>query len=184
MTLALVDDDVHRVSLGDHQLDGIGDLNFPTLARLGAGQGLEDLPVQQVAAGGSEIRRGVFEVRLFDHAVDLLDLRVIGVGGDIENASARTPFDAMRKGDEAGKQVVDTYIRYLACGIVNLINIFQPEVLCIGGGVCNEGDYLLKPLLEIVNTEQYSRYSLDKTEIKIAKLGNDAGIIGAAMLSL
>ena len=105
-------------------------------------------------------------------------------GGDIENASARTPFDAMRKGDEAGKQVVDTYIRYLACGIVNLINIFQPEVLCIGGGVCNEGDYLLKPLLEIVNTEQYSRYSLDKTEIKIAKLGNDAGIIGAAMLRL
>ena len=67
---------------------------------------------------------------------------------------------------------------------MNLINIFQPEVLCIGGGVCNEGDYLLKPLLEIVNTEQYSRYSLDKTEIKIAKLGNDAGIIGAAMLSL
>ena len=48
-------------------------------------------------------------------------------GGDIENASARTPFDAMRKGDEAGKQVVDTYIRYLACGIVNLINIFQPK---------------------------------------------------------
>ena len=85
---------------------------------------------------------------------------------------------------KAGAEVVDTYIRYLACGVVNLINIFQPEVLCIGGGVCNEGDYLLKPLLEIVANEQYSRHSVDKTAIKIAKLGNDAGIIGAAMLSL
>lgn len=104
--------------------------------------------------------------------------------GKAENASARTAFDAMRLGDKAGAEVVDTYIRYLACGVVNLINIFQPEVLCIGGGVCNEGDYLLKPLLEIVANEQYSRHSVDKTAIKIAKLGNDAGIIGAAMLSL
>lgn len=104
--------------------------------------------------------------------------------GKLENATARTSFDAMRAGDQAAAKVVDTYIRYLACGVVNLINIFQPEVLCIGGGVCNEGDYLLKPLLEIVHNEQYSRHSVDQTAIKIAELGNDAGIIGAAMLSL
>ncbi len=104
--------------------------------------------------------------------------------GKAENASARTAFDAMRLGDKAGAEVVDTYIRYLACGVVNLVNMSQTEVLCIGGGVCNEGDYLLKPLLEIVANEQYSRHSVDKTAIKIAKLGNDAGIIGAAMLSL
>ena len=96
--------------------------------------------------------------------------------------SARIAFDAMRMGDAAAKAVVDDYIKYLAAGITNTINTFQPDILCIGGGVCNEGDYLLKPLLEIVANEQYSRHSVDKTAIKIAKLGNDAGIIGAAML--
>lgn len=103
-------------------------------------------------------------------------------GNDISKADARIAFAAMKQGDRAGKDVVDMYISYLACGITNMINIFQPEVLLIGGGVCNEKDYLLKPLVEIVNTEQYTRNQPIKTEIKIAALGNDAGIVGAAAL--
>lgn len=103
-------------------------------------------------------------------------------GNDINKADARIAFAAMKKGDRAGKEVVDMYISYLACGITNMINIFQPEVLLIGGGVCNEKDYLLKPLTEIVNTDQYTRNQAVKTEIKIAALGNDAGIVGAAAL--
>ena len=98
--------------------------------------------------------------------------------------SARTAFNAMRAGDKAGKEVVDKYIRYLACGITNTINIFQPDILCIGGGVCNEGDPLLLPLKEIVAKEVYTKNSKKNTEIVIAKLGNDAGIIGAAFLGL
>lgn len=103
-------------------------------------------------------------------------------GNDISKADARIAFAAMKKGDRAGKEVVDMYISYLACGITNMINIFQPEVLLIGGGVCNEKDYLLKPLTEIVNADQYTRNQAVKTEIKIAALGNDAGIVGAAAL--
>ncbi|CDC73411.1 MAG: ROK family protein [Eubacteriales bacterium] len=103
-------------------------------------------------------------------------------GNDINKADARIAFAAMKKGDRAGKEVVDMYISYLACGITNMINIFQPEVLLIGGGVCNEKDYLLKPLTEIVNADQYTRNQSVKTEIKIAALGNDAGIVGAAAL--
>lgn len=98
--------------------------------------------------------------------------------------SGRTAFDAMRKGDKAAKEVVDKYIYYLAMGIVNIINIFQPEVLVIGGGICNEKHYLTDPLMDIVDKEQYSRNSTKKTEIRIATLGNDAGIIGAAMLGM
>jgi glucokinase len=98
--------------------------------------------------------------------------------------SARTAFNAMRAGDKAGKEVVDKYIRYLACGITNTINIFQPDILCIGGGVCNEGDPLLLPLKELVAKEVYTKNSAKNTEIVIAKLGNDAGIIGAAFLGL
>ena len=78
------------------------------------------------------------------------------------------------------------YIAYLAAGTVNMINIFQPEVLVIGGGICNEKEYLTKPLQEIIDREQYSRNNPEdlKTKVRIAALGNDAGIIGAAMLGL
>lgn len=96
--------------------------------------------------------------------------------------TARTAFDAMRAGDAAAKSVVDFYIQALAVGITNVINIFQPDVLCIGGGVCNEGDALLLPVKELVAKEVYTRNSKKNAEIVIAKLGNDAGIIGAAFL--
>lgn len=103
-------------------------------------------------------------------------------GGDISKVNGKTAFDAKRAGDTAGTEVVAEYIEYLACGIVNFINIFQPEVLSIGGGISKEGEELLAPLREIVEREQYSRHSDKKTVIKIAELGNDAGIIGAASL--
>ena len=96
--------------------------------------------------------------------------------------SARIAFDAMRMGDAAAKAVVDDYIKYLAAGITNTINTFQPDILCIGGGVCNEGDALLLPVKELVAKEVYTRNSKQNTQIVIAKLGNDAGIIGAAFL--
>jgi glucokinase len=96
--------------------------------------------------------------------------------------TARTSFDCMRAGDPYAKAVVDKYIKYLAAGITNTINIFQPDILCIGGGVCNEGDPLLLPMKELVAKEVYTRNSPKNTEIVIAKLGNDAGIIGAAFL--
>ncbi len=96
--------------------------------------------------------------------------------------SARTAFSAMKEGDAFGKELVDEYIAYLANGITNMINIFQPEVLIIGGGVCNEREDLTTPLKKLVDTEQFSRNNPEKTKIVIATLGNDAGIIGAAGL--
>ena len=104
------------------------------------------------------------------------------VDGDINRVSGRTAFDAMRAGDPVGKKVVDEYIAYLGCGVVNVINTFQPDILCIGGGICNEGETLLAPLRAYVDREQYSMNSAKKTVVCRAKLGNDAGIIGAALL--
>lgn len=101
---------------------------------------------------------------------------------DLAKVSGRTAFQAMRAGDAAGAAAVSDYIRHLACGITNIINTFQPDILCIGGGVSHEGDYLMKPLKEIVSKEVYSRNSPRNTEIVAAKLENAAGIIGAALL--
>ena len=96
--------------------------------------------------------------------------------------SGRTAFDAMRQKDAVGVAVVDTYIKYVAAGLTNLINIFQPEILCIGGGICNEGETLLRPLRRYVESERYSIYSEVQTKLMKAELGNDAGVIGAAIL--
>lgn len=96
--------------------------------------------------------------------------------------SARTAYKAMKQGDLTGKAVTEEYIKYLSCGIANAINIFQPDILCIGGGVCNEGDTLLVPLKAAVSEQIYSKNSAKNTDIVICSLGNDAGIIGAAML--
>ncbi len=107
------------------------------------------------------------------------------VDNNLENVNGRTAFDAAKKGDSAAAAVVDKYIKYLACGLTNMVNIFQPEVLCIGGGVCGEGDYLLKPLTKIIRRTEYGAATQTKfSQIKIAELGNDAGIIGAAVLGL
>lgn len=96
--------------------------------------------------------------------------------------SGRTAFDAMRRGDVAGIKVVEQYIKYVACGITNLVNALQPEVLCVGGGICAEGETLLRPLRRHVESERYSIYSKVQTKIVKAELGNDAGVIGAAIL--
>lgn len=103
-------------------------------------------------------------------------------GGDINKVNGRTAFDAMRKDDEAGKRVVARYIEFVAVGVSNVINIFQPEILCIGGGISKEGDTLIVPLKASVRGENYARNIPETTEIKAAALGNDAGIIGAAYL--
>ncbi|NLC69630.1 MAG: ROK family glucokinase [Clostridiaceae bacterium] len=103
------------------------------------------------------------------------------VDGDLSKVNAKIPFDAARHGDETAKKVVDRYIRYVAEGLTNLINVFTPQVVVIGGGISKEGEYLLKPLREHIYRDVYAK-DVPQTELRIAKLGNDAGIVGAAML--
>lgn len=96
--------------------------------------------------------------------------------------NGKTAFDAMRLGDIAGIEVVNNYIKYISCGLINLVNALQPEIICIGGGICNEGETLMKPLRRYVQAERYSIHSKIQTKIMKAQLGNDAGVIGAALL--
>ncbi|HPB17836.1 MAG TPA: ROK family protein, partial [Clostridia bacterium] len=102
---------------------------------------------------------------------------------NLDNISARTPFEAERMGDKTAKDVCDTYIKYIGEGLVNIINIFQPEVIAIGGGVCNEGDRLLHPLRDYIQKYKYTREETLSSTLVIAQMGNDAGVVGAAMLT-
>lgn len=102
--------------------------------------------------------------------------------GNIENAGGRTAFDGMRAGDKYATEVCENYMYYIAVGTANVINAFQPDMLCFGGGICNEGDTLLKPIEKHVAQMRYSKNHEIQTELCRATLGNDAGIIGAALV--
>lgn len=101
---------------------------------------------------------------------------------NINNINAKMVFDAMELGDEKATELIENYYDYLASGLVNIINIFQPEVIVIGGGISAQKEKLTKPLREKMVKEIYGGENAFKTHIKTATLGNDAGIIGAAML--
>lgn len=100
---------------------------------------------------------------------------------NLENVNGHTPFDAMRRGDKAAKEVVQKFIKYLSIGILNIISFIQPEVVCIGGGISAEGDAITTPLTEYIGSQSYIHEDVRRTKILAALLANDAGIIGAAM---
>lgn len=100
---------------------------------------------------------------------------------NLETVSGKTAFDYADTDSVAG-EVVDKYINHLACGIINLINIFRPEVVMLGGGVSEQGDRLTQPLQKIINKEIFAGTSFAPVKIVKAKLGSDAGAYGAAVL--
>ncbi len=102
-------------------------------------------------------------------------------GGDSDKVSGKTAFELARAGSENGKKIVDEWISYVAEGIVDMINLFQPDILFVGGAISREGDFLLEPIRKYVERGSYTT-GKERTRIEIARLGNDAGLIGAAFL--
>ena len=104
------------------------------------------------------------------------------VGGDIGKVDGRTAFECSKRGDAAAQKVIENYIMYLGEGLSNFINIFRPQAIILGGGVCAQGDYLVKPVQKYVDRHTYGGENAPKTHILTATLGNDAGLVGAASL--
>ncbi len=100
----------------------------------------------------------------------------------LDAPDAKAVFAAADRGDAAAKELLSAYIKDLACGLTNIINLLQPEVLCIGGGISGAGSKLLLPLRAEIDREDYAKYLDKRVKIKLAELGNDAGLIGAALL--
>ena len=98
-----------------------------------------------------------------------------------ENINAKVVFDAAQAGDQVANEVLQGYFKYIACGVANLINNFEPSMIVLGGGMSAQKAYLTDPVTKYVQEEMYGGLSL-KTKITAATLGNDAGIIGAAFL--
>lgn len=101
---------------------------------------------------------------------------------ELEQVDGKMICAACLAGDPTAVEMVDAYTTYLAVGVTNIINIFQPDLLCIGGGISLAGELIRRPLQEKVAAAVYTRTAKKQTQICIAKLHNDAGIIGAAFL--
>ena len=100
---------------------------------------------------------------------------------DLEDIDAKVIFDCAKQGDELANLVLQRFIKYFAIGICNIVNILDVEMIAIGGGVSAAGEFFMDSLLRDI--KKYKLFKeLPVCNIKIATLGNDAGIIGAAML--
>ncbi|MDY6367162.1 MAG: ROK family glucokinase [Clostridia bacterium] len=104
------------------------------------------------------------------------------LAGDIDKVDGRTSFEAAKKGDKTALLVVDNYVKYLSESIMSMVNIFRPEAFLLGGGISGQGDYLINKIKNYCEKFDYGYKGTPKPEIVCAKLGNDAGIIGAAAL--
>lgn len=102
------------------------------------------------------------------------------LNNDVNNIDAKLVFDCAEKGDKYSIELVNNYIEYLSVGVANLVNIFKPEMILIGGGISKQKDKLILPLIERTKEKVFGKNLI--TKIDIASLGNDAGVIGAAML--
>lgn len=105
------------------------------------------------------------------------------IAGDLDHVNAKTAFDAAEQGDEIAKQVLQKWMNYVGCGVANVVNTFEPEVVCIGGGVSNQGEVLLGPVRAYVEKETHNITTGKCPEIRACVLRNDAGVIGAAALA-
>lgn len=132
-------------------------------------------------------RRGCFEAYCSAAHFVKFAARALDEGKKSSLAAHRAQLDAKRicdavdAGDDLACALFEEYCDNLACGLANIINIFQPDRLVIGGGLSGYGEKLLKPL-RARTAPQTFRCETTNTEIVAATLGNDAGLIGAAML--
>lgn len=103
-------------------------------------------------------------------------------GNDLSRINAKMAFDAAQAGDPCGQALVGNYIRYLADGITDLANIFKPDIIVLGGGICAQGEKLTDPLNRYLKENCFGAAVSYVPQVVIAQNGNDAGIIGAACL--
>ncbi len=102
--------------------------------------------------------------------------------GVLENITAKMVFDANDGGDLVASALCNRYIAMLGVGLVDVVNIFRPQLILLGGGVSKQGKFLTEPLNAYISEYSYASSLMTAPKVEIATLGNDAGIIGAANL--
>ena len=132
----------------------------------------------ETLASGSAIAREAIEHISRGERSSLTEI----VAGKIENITAKEAAMAAQRGDSLAEDVIGRAATYLGVGLVNLVNIFNPEMIIIGGGVANMGDLLLNPARQVVRERAFP-VSAAAVRIVTAQFGDDAGLLGAAFFA-
>nr|MDA3846319.1 ROK family protein [Vallitaleaceae bacterium] len=103
-------------------------------------------------------------------------------GNNLEKIDGKMVFDASKMGDLTAKILVEQYIEYLSCGISTFVTIFRPEIIILGGGLVGAGQELFEELNIRTYDNTFGASEIGVPKIVKAELGNNAGIIGAALL--
>lgn len=122
-------------------------------------------------------RRGCLEAYASATALKKAAWKALG-----ERMEPEEIFLRAQKGEKAAEELVEEYLQKLATGVVNIVNIFRPQILLLGGGLSKQGDLLLNPIREAVRKKCFGGNYGEIPEIEIAALGNQSGMIGAANL--
>jgi glucokinase len=131
---------------------------------------------ERYASAGAIIRRGREAAQAHPESKIYKD-----VDGKLEDVTAKIVIDAAKAGDETAVKVFDDYVFHLCEGLVSIINLIDPEVIVLGGGVSHAGQFLLDAINKTLPGMVFYK-TMPYADIALATLGNDAGIIGAAML--
>lgn len=192
-----VDNDANCAALGEYMLSDSKSDSFIFIT-LGTGVGggiiLDGKILRGINSAAGEIghitlvkngekcncgRRGCWE-RYASVSALVRQTKAAGFKGDV---TGKTVFEHMEKGNSDAKAVFDAWVEYVSEGICDMINIFQPQLIVIGGGVSHEGDKLLNPVRRFIeNNVITGKLNLKQTEIAVSKLFNDAGVVGASFL--
>jgi glucokinase len=103
--------------------------------------------------------------------------------GDLEKVTAQIIHSAAEQGDKLAKDLIARTGYYVGVGVANLINIFNPELIVIGGGLSNIGDMLLKPAFKVAAERSYKE-AFQAVRLVSAGLGRNSGVLGAAAFAL
>ena len=202
-----VDNDANVAAIAEYEVGALKKYNSGILLTLGTGIGggiiVKDQVIRGFHGAGAEVghmvvgnnfytcncgRNGCLETFSSATGINKYAKKLLNESNDKSNLrsydslSAKIVFDEAKNGDKLALKVVDRMSHYLAIGIVNLINLLDPQGIAIGGGVSHAGDFLIKKINKHIEQQLYSDH-LDIAEIILAKLGNDAGIIGAGYMA-
>ncbi len=207
-----VDNDATVAGLAEYKIGAMRNCESGVFITLGTGVGGGIVINGKVRSGfngvGSEIghmivgenfypcncgRNGCLETFTSSTALINYTRKLIGEGnetsivkktkGSLEEINGRIIFEAAKEGDYVANKAVDRLVKYLAIGITNIINIIDPEIIALGGGLSGAGDFLLAKVQEEVERVRYMKM-IPIGKIVLATLRNEAGIIGAAALGM
>jgi len=202
-----VDNDANVAAIAEYEVGSLKNYNSGILLTLGTGVGggiiIDGNVIRGAHGAGAEVghmvvgenfydcncgRNGCLETFSSATGINKYINKVLAetnkpsVLRDYERIDTKIIFDCAKKNDAVALDAVNRFVKYLAIGIVNFINILDPEAIALGGGVSHAGQYLVDLLEKEVSKSLYSK-DIGIAELKLAELQNDAGIIGAGFMA-